>query len=281
MTIVRKHYDPPVPFEKFTPAIAGKGNNNMTDNIDRGPFYKMLDRQALARQSQTGESYAVPFTKIYEDPSNRSIVDRAQLDHLAKAHDAIHGTRLSPIPVQKAEAYDPLRKAAEVAEHLGPAHAKLHSLAVDHQRAHAGMSYQSAYAYLYAKPENAALRNAVKSEHMRSTMAGVQGDGVGKAAPPDPPQDDVSPGSAHDELNDLVMTRMKNEPKLSYQQAFTREYLHENNRSLKSRVDAESVIHAQRLAPTKPFPAYTAPGHRDAPSNLGRSGTKPRDYVGG
>jgi hypothetical protein len=55
---------------------------------------------------------------------------------------------------------------------------------------------------------------------------------------------------------------MKNEPKLSYQQAFTREYLHPDNRSLKSRVDAESILHAQRLAPAPPFPAYTAPGHR-------------------
>jgi hypothetical protein len=149
-------------------------------------------------------------------------------------------------------------------------------MAIDHQRAHAGQSYQSAYAYLYAKPENVSLRNAVKAEHMTATMAGV-----GKAAPPDPKQDDVSPGSAHDELNDLVMARMKAEPKLSYERAFTREYLHPDNRSLKSRVDAESVLHAQRRAPAPPFPRYTAPGHRDAPSNLGRSGTKPRGYVGG
>ena len=79
-----------------------------------------------------------------------------------------------PIPVAKsAPAYDPLAKAAEIAEHLGPNHAKLHSMAVDHQRAHAGMSYQSAYSYLYAKPENQGLRNAVKAEHMRATMAGA------------------------------------------------------------------------------------------------------------
>jgi hypothetical protein len=89
--------------------------------------------------------------------------------------------------------------------------------------------------------ENAPLREKIKAEHMRASMAAVQDRGeLGKAAPADALQDDVSPGSAHDELNELVMTRMKNEPRLSYQQAFTREYLHEDNRPLKARVDAES-----------------------------------------
>jgi hypothetical protein len=95
---------------------------------------------------------------------------------LSKAHDAIHGTKLSAIPVAKVAAPpDPLQKAAEVAEFLGPAHAKLHSLAVDHQRAHSGMSYQQAYSHLYSRLENEALRNAVKAEHMRATMAGMHG----------------------------------------------------------------------------------------------------------
>jgi hypothetical protein len=88
-------------------------------------------------------------------------------------------------------------------------------MAIDHQRAHPGQSYQSAYGYLYAKPENVSLRNAVKAEHMSATMsAHAEGEvgkaaGVGGGAPADPKQDDVSPGSAHDELNDLVMARMK------------------------------------------------------------------------
>jgi hypothetical protein len=233
----------------------------MVDTVDRGPFYKMLDRQALARQAQTGESYAAAFTKVYEDPANKTIRDRAQYDHLAKQHDAIYGTAKSLIPVAKEAPYDPLQKAAEMAEFLGPAHARLHSMAVDHQRAHSGMSYQQAYSHLYSRTENAPLREKIKSEHMRATMAG-QGHGLGKAAPPAALQDDVSPGSTHDELNTLVVNRMKREPNLSYAQAFTREYLHQDNRPLKSRVDAESIIHAQRLAPAPAFPAYTAPGHR-------------------
>jgi hypothetical protein len=62
--------------------------------------------------------------------------------------------------------------------------------------------------------------------------------GVAKAAPPpDALQDDV-PGSANYELHRLVVTRMKNNPKLSYEQAFTREYLAPENRSLKDRVTA-------------------------------------------
>jgi hypothetical protein len=55
---------------------------------------------------------------------------------------------------------------------------------------------------------------------------------------------------------------MKREPKLSYEQAFTREYLAPENRSLKDRVTAEGILHAQAREPAKPFPAYTAPGHR-------------------
>jgi hypothetical protein len=231
----------------------------MVDTVDRGPFAKMLDRQALAHQAQFGGTYEQAYVKIYTDPSNRSIVDNARLNHLEMGEDAICGTRLSPIPVQKAEpSYDPLRKAAEIAEHLGPNHAKLHSMAVDHMRAHAGQSYQSAYSYLYAKPENLALRNAVKAEHMKATMAGYS-DGLGKAAPADPPQD-YAHGEANQEMHELVVTRMKREPNLGYERAFVREYLAPANRSLKSRYDAESDAHMRRLSPAvKPFPAYGRP----------------------
>jgi hypothetical protein len=58
---------------------------------------------------------------------------------------------------------------------IGPAHAKLHPMAVDHQRAHSGMSYQQAYSHLYSRPENQALREEIKSEHMKATMARMHG----------------------------------------------------------------------------------------------------------
>jgi hypothetical protein len=204
-------YLEPVPFEKFTPAVARtakpskptkpksrlarnvaiddedgfipearKGMTMVDYDTSRGPYHAILDKMARARQAITGESYAKAFTETYCDPANAAIRDGSKYDDLAKAFDSVHGTSKSLV----------------------------------------------------------------------------------KAAPPDPPQDDVSPGPAHDTLNRLVTARMKAEPRLSYQQAFTREYLHPDNRSLKSRVDAESILHAQRLAPAPPFPAYTAPGHR-------------------
>jgi hypothetical protein len=200
---------------------------------------------------------------------------------LAKAFDSTYGTAHSLVKAAPAAPYDPLQKSAELAEIRGPAHARLHSMAVDHQRAHAGQSYASAYAYLYGKSENVSLRNAVKAEHMKATMAGLGDDELGKAAAPaDAIQDDVSPGSANYELHRLVVTRMKNNPKLSYEQAFTHEYLAPANRSLKERVTAEGVLHMRSLAPVPAFPAYSSPGHSGSPSNVGRVGSRPPGNVG-
>jgi hypothetical protein len=111
---------------------------------------------------------------------------------------------------------------------------------------------------MYTAPENAGLRAEINREHLGASMAAVHGHGLGKAPPPDPSEDYVSPspGPAHDELDRLVMTRMESDPKLSYQQSFTREYLLPANRSLKERVDAEGILRAQAREPAKPFPAY-------------------------
>jgi hypothetical protein len=244
-----------------------------SNDVSRGPFYSMLDRQALARQQQTGESYAVAFTKVYEDPSNRSIVDQDHFEHLSKSHDAIFGSQFSGIPVQKQAPYDPLAKAAELAEIRGPAHAKLHSMAIDHQRTHAGQSYASAYAYLYAKPENTSLRNAINAEHLSSTMSAHADGDLGKAAPPPDPLDPI--GSAHDEMDDLVVAYMATHPKATREMAFTAIYVDAANAPLKARYDAEAAA--------RPF-SCSAPGHssplQHAP-NIGYSGKKPRGYAGG
>jgi hypothetical protein len=267
MTGIIKHYDPPVSFEKFVPVSrADKPRETTMTNYDydtsRGPYHAMLDKMARARQAITGESYAKAFTETYTDPKNAAIRDGSKYDDLAKAFDSVHGTAKSLIPAQKAAPYDPLAKAAEMAEHLGPAHARLHSMAVDHLRAHGGMTYQQAYSHLYSRVENAPLREKIKSEHMRATMAGV----AKAEAPPDAEQDYVSPSArtpaAAEVLDRLVVTRMKNNPKLSYQQAFTTEYLAPANRSLKDRYDSESILRAQAREPAPPFPRYTAPGHR-------------------
>lgn len=68
------------------------------------------------------------------------------------------------------------RSVAELeAANLGPANAKLHALAVDHQRAHSRLSYQGAYSYIYTLPENEALRNKAKAEHMARALRGAAG----------------------------------------------------------------------------------------------------------
>jgi hypothetical protein len=146
-------------------------------DISRGPYHAILDKMALARLAQTGESYAKAFTEVYTDPANVTLRDGAQYDDLAKSFDAIYGTAKSLIPVVK-------------------------------------------------------------------------------AAAPDPSQDYASRGPAHDELNERVVAHMKSNPALSYQQAFTREYTHPANRSLKDRVDAEGILRAQAREPARTFPAY-------------------------
>jgi hypothetical protein len=183
-----------------------------TSDIDRGPFYKMLDRQALARQQQTGESYAAAFTKVYEDPSNRSIRDAATSEHLAQGHDAMFGYQLSGTHVAKAAPPDAKQDfVSRAIEDRGPAHQKLHETALEHSRAH-GLTYQQSYTRLFTSPENVALRAGIAAE------AGVR---------------------------TLTM---------------------------------EEVM---ALAPSKPFPAYSAPGHAGEASNVGRSGAKPRGWAGG
>jgi hypothetical protein len=159
-------------------------------------------------QAQTGESYASCFTKAYTDPSNRSIVDQIQYEHLAQSHDNMFGYRLAT----------PVKKAA-------PA-------------------------------------DAVEDD----LDASRRGD----------------PGSARAELHRRVGDHMNANPGMSYERAFTAIYLHPNNRSLKDRVDQESVANARRLNPgAKPFPPYTSPGHArplQHASNRGYEGSGGEDY---
>ena len=55
----------------------------------------------------------------------------------------------------------------------GDAEAKLVSLAIDHQRAHSTMSYAAAYSYIYTLPENSALREQAKKEHLARALRAV------------------------------------------------------------------------------------------------------------
>jgi hypothetical protein len=96
-----------IPNSKRETTMVDYGND-----ISRGPYHLMLDRQARARQAITGESYAKAFTECYCDPANVAIKEGAQLDHLSKAHDAMHGTKLSMIPAAKAAPPDAVTKSS-------------------------------------------------------------------------------------------------------------------------------------------------------------------------
>jgi hypothetical protein len=139
----------------------------------------------------------------------------------------------------------------------GPYHAMLDRMARARQ-AITGESYAKAFTETYCDPANAAIREGSKYDDIAKSMDAIHGTKLSlmKAAPPDAVQDDVSPGPAHDELNDLVAAHMKANPTLSREQSFTRIYTNPDHRPLKARVDAESILHAQRLAPAPPFPAY-------------------------
>jgi hypothetical protein len=99
------------------------------------------------------------------------------------------------------------------------------------------------------------LRAEVLREHLGASMGAV----AKAAPPPDPAQDYASPGSANYELHRLVVTRMKNNPRLSYEQAFTTEYLAPENRSLKERVTSRGdIAHAAPCAGTAVSGLYGA-----------------------
>lgn len=111
-------------------------------DISRGPYYAILEKMALARQAQTGESYAKAFTEVYTDPANVALRDGAQYDHIAKSMDSIYGTAKSLVPVAKSAApASPLEAQESVAKSLGPAHAQLHRMTLEHQRAHPELTY--------------------------------------------------------------------------------------------------------------------------------------------
>jgi hypothetical protein len=244
-------------------------NQGRSPGLEKDAFYDAIMKRANDLRAD-GESQQQAFAKtITDDPTGQL---------LYQAMKIAPGSEVKPVP----QPAPPSRE--ETAELAGPAHARMHSMAVDFQRAHPRHSYESAYSRVYSAPENSGLRDKVRNEHLGASMASVSGQGLGKAAPADALQDDVSPGAANQELHELVVTRMKNNPKLSCEQSFVHEYLSPQNRGLKNRVDAEGVMHMRHLAPVRSFPPYGHPGDEQFSSThrpVGRSGAKPRGYAGG
>jgi hypothetical protein len=187
--------------EGFIPNF--KRENNMTDydyDTSRGPWHAMIDKQALAIQSQIGCSYAQAFTKAFTDPRNSEIVAAYKSDDLAKAYDAYDGGQRSMS-----------NASADI-------HKRVDELTLEKQardRAEiTGETYAAAYTAIYTAPENIALR---------------------KAAPP--ARDPIGP--AESALNDLVASYMAAHPKSTREMAFTAIYVDAANAPLKRRYDAE------------------------------------------
>jgi len=124
-----------------------------------GTYNKHLARtailQSLLRTGRRGfsTSQQQAFSKVItEDETGRL---------LYQAMKIAPGSEVKPAP----QPAPPSREAE--AKLLGPAHVRLHSQAVDHQRANPRLSYESAYSRMYTHPENASLRAEINREHAR------------------------------------------------------------------------------------------------------------------
>jgi hypothetical protein len=136
-------------------------NQGRSPGLEKDAFYDAIVKRAEALRAD-GESKERAFTKaITEDETGRL---------LYRAMQIAPGAEVRPPP-----APDAVKDFAKAQEAGGPAHAKLHSMVIDYQRAHAGVTYQSAYSSLYTRDENQALREQIKAEHMAQSMAGMRG----------------------------------------------------------------------------------------------------------
>ena len=132
--------------------------------LDRDDWFHAITKRAEHRYADTELSEAQKFTRTIEkDPLGQL---------LYAAYKA------APYPVPK-EAPPPVDIHKAVADAKGAAHAQMHALAIDHQRA-TGKPYAQAYAHVYSDRATEKLRNKVKSEHLAATMTSwggtMQGD---------------------------------------------------------------------------------------------------------
>ncbi|MFZ3327282.1 MAG: hypothetical protein WA231_15950 [Methylocella sp.] len=135
-------------------------NQGRSLGIEKHEFYDAIVKRADELRAD-GESPQQAFSKVItEDETGRL---------LYQAMKIARGSELKPV----AQPVPPSRE--EKARLLGPAHARLHSQAVDHQRANPRLSYESAYSRMYTAPENAQLRAEINREHLAASMAAVRG----------------------------------------------------------------------------------------------------------
>jgi hypothetical protein len=135
-------------------------NQGRSPGIEKHDFYDAIVKRVEALRAD-GESHQQAFAKtITEDETGRL---------LFQAMKIAPGSEVKPSP----QPAPPTPEAA--AKLLGPAHAKMHSQAVDHQRANPRLSYEAAYSRMYTHPDNASLRAEINREHLGASMAASHG----------------------------------------------------------------------------------------------------------
>jgi len=135
-------------------------NQGRSPGLEKDAFYDAIVKRADDLRAD-GESHQQAFSKVITDDETGRL--------LYQAMKIAPGQEVKPAP-------QPAPPSPEAAANLlGPAHARLHSQAVDHQRANPRLSYEAAYSRMYTHPENAGLRAEINREHLAASMAAVHG----------------------------------------------------------------------------------------------------------
>jgi hypothetical protein len=131
-----------------------------TEHVQKHEYIEMINERAEALRV-AGETKEQAFTK--------AITTDAPSRLLYKLLKAAPGSEVPPRDASR----DDVKPTKP--EEIGPAHAKLHSLAVDHRRAHPRLSYEAAYSQVYTAPQNTKLRDAARKEHLSASLARANG----------------------------------------------------------------------------------------------------------
>jgi len=127
--------------------------------ISKSAWLKIIERRSSELYgSNAALSQAQKFTKTITEDENGRLFYRA-----LKSADG-------------PEVEAPVEKQDSGPVHIGEAHAKMHSLAIDRQRERS-IPYSAAYTEVYTNAANGALRAAVQREHLEHALAGIHGSG--------------------------------------------------------------------------------------------------------
>jgi hypothetical protein len=135
-------------------------NQGRSPGLEKDAFYDAIVKRAEELRAD-GESQQQAFARTITEDETGGLLYRAM--------KIAPGSEVKPAP----QPAPPSPEAA--AKLLGPAHAKMHSQAVDHQRANPRLSYEAAYSRMYTHADNAGLRAEINQEHLAASMAAVHG----------------------------------------------------------------------------------------------------------